>query len=239
MRAPRRSVTCARHSMVASLGPDTAGRPLTLPCSRPHSPASRPCIAAKCATSTPSTISTCSSSPPIDSRRSTWCCPDPIPGRARVLQAISLFWFARTASLVPNHLTGRSLASVVTDPAQCAALEGRAMIVRPPEGAADRSGRAWLSRRLGMARLSENRSHLRHCAAGRTVSRHRRSLRPSSRRRPKRRWGRTNENIGFEAVVESIGPTLAAQVPRHRAGSLSAGVRARSGARHHHRRHQV
>ena len=56
--------------------------------------------------------------------------PDPIPGKGRILQAISLFWFAHTAALVPNQLTDRPLASVLRDPGQCARLEGRAMIVR-------------------------------------------------------------------------------------------------------------
>jgi len=56
--------------------------------------------------------------------------PDPIPGRARVLQAISLFWFERMASLVPNHLTHRPLESVIHDPLERARLEGRALIVQ-------------------------------------------------------------------------------------------------------------
>ncbi len=56
--------------------------------------------------------------------------PDPIPGKGPVLNQISNFWFERTRHLVPNHLTGRALASVVTDPRERAALEGRAVIVR-------------------------------------------------------------------------------------------------------------
>jgi phosphoribosylaminoimidazole-succinocarboxamide synthase len=56
--------------------------------------------------------------------------PDPIPGKGRVLNEISLFWFARTAHIVPNHLTGLPLSSVVSDPADLKLLEGRAVIVR-------------------------------------------------------------------------------------------------------------
>jgi phosphoribosylaminoimidazole-succinocarboxamide synthase len=56
--------------------------------------------------------------------------PDPIPDKGRVLNSISNFWFARTQHLVPNHLTGRAIASVVTDADECALLEGRAVIVR-------------------------------------------------------------------------------------------------------------
>jgi phosphoribosylaminoimidazole-succinocarboxamide synthase len=56
--------------------------------------------------------------------------PDPIPDKGRVLNAISNFWFARTAHLIPNHLTGRDPASVVSDPGERAQLSGRAVIVR-------------------------------------------------------------------------------------------------------------
>jgi phosphoribosylaminoimidazole-succinocarboxamide synthase len=56
--------------------------------------------------------------------------PDPIPEKGRVLNGISNFWFARSAHLVPNHLTGRELKSVVRDADELALLEGRAVIVR-------------------------------------------------------------------------------------------------------------
>jgi phosphoribosylaminoimidazole-succinocarboxamide synthase len=56
--------------------------------------------------------------------------PDPIPGKGRVLTAISNFWFARTRQIVANHLTREPLASVVPDPAERAPLEGRSVVVR-------------------------------------------------------------------------------------------------------------
>jgi phosphoribosylaminoimidazole-succinocarboxamide synthase len=56
--------------------------------------------------------------------------PDPIPGKGRVLNGISNFWFARTRHLVPNHLTGRDPAGVVNDAEERAQLEGRAVLVR-------------------------------------------------------------------------------------------------------------
>jgi phosphoribosylaminoimidazole-succinocarboxamide synthase len=56
--------------------------------------------------------------------------PDPIPDKGCVLNGISNFWFARTAHLVPNHLTGRELKSVITDADELALLAGRAVIVR-------------------------------------------------------------------------------------------------------------
>jgi phosphoribosylaminoimidazole-succinocarboxamide synthase len=56
--------------------------------------------------------------------------PDPIPDKGRVLNSISGFWFARTQHLVPNHLTGREVASVVHNADERALLAGRAVIVR-------------------------------------------------------------------------------------------------------------
>ncbi|MGC8516902.1 MAG: phosphoribosylaminoimidazolesuccinocarboxamide synthase [Steroidobacteraceae bacterium] len=56
--------------------------------------------------------------------------PDPIPGKGRVLNGISEFWFARTAQLIPNHLTGRAVQSVVSDLTERTMLEGRAVIVK-------------------------------------------------------------------------------------------------------------
>ena len=56
--------------------------------------------------------------------------PDPIPGKGRVLNEISNFWFARTRHIVPNHLTGRAVSDLVADPADRAALADRAVIVR-------------------------------------------------------------------------------------------------------------
>jgi phosphoribosylaminoimidazole-succinocarboxamide synthase len=56
--------------------------------------------------------------------------PDPIPGKGRVLNEISQFWFARTTHIVPNHLTGLPLSAAVSDPAALRLLAGRAVIVR-------------------------------------------------------------------------------------------------------------
>jgi phosphoribosylaminoimidazole-succinocarboxamide synthase len=56
--------------------------------------------------------------------------PDPIPGKGRVLNEISLFWFARTEHLVANHLTHRSLDSLPLSAGERAQLTGRAVLVR-------------------------------------------------------------------------------------------------------------
>ena len=56
--------------------------------------------------------------------------PDPIPEKGRVLNSISNFWFGRTQHIVPNHLTGRSIDDLVSDPAERALLRDRAVIVK-------------------------------------------------------------------------------------------------------------
>jgi len=56
--------------------------------------------------------------------------PDPIPGKGRILTAISNFWFARTRHIVANHLAGEPLAKYLADPAERAPLEGRAVVVQ-------------------------------------------------------------------------------------------------------------
>ncbi len=56
--------------------------------------------------------------------------PDPIPGKGRILTAISNHWFELTRHIVPNHLTGESPEAYVTDPAERRQIEGRGVVVR-------------------------------------------------------------------------------------------------------------
>ncbi len=55
--------------------------------------------------------------------------PTPIPGKGRVLTALSLFWFRKLAHVIPNHLTGIEPESVVR-PDERSQVAGRAMVVR-------------------------------------------------------------------------------------------------------------
>jgi phosphoribosylaminoimidazole-succinocarboxamide synthase len=56
--------------------------------------------------------------------------PDPIPGKGAVLTAVSNFWFRRTQDIIPNHLTGISLADVLPDEEERVQVDGRAVVVR-------------------------------------------------------------------------------------------------------------
>jgi phosphoribosylaminoimidazole-succinocarboxamide synthase len=137
--------------------------------------------------------------------------PNPIPGRARVLQSISLFWFERMAQLVPNHLTHRPLESVIHDPLQRSQLEGRALIVRRlnalPVEAVVRgylAGSGWRDyQRTGAV-----------CGIALPAGLEQAQALPEPLFTPatKAALGSHDENISFAAVADLIGPALAAQV---------------------------
>jgi phosphoribosylaminoimidazole-succinocarboxamide synthase len=55
--------------------------------------------------------------------------PTPVPGKGRVLTALSLFWFRKLAHVIPNHLTDIEPESVVAAPER-EQVVGRAMVVR-------------------------------------------------------------------------------------------------------------
>jgi phosphoribosylaminoimidazole-succinocarboxamide synthase len=56
--------------------------------------------------------------------------PDPIPGKGEMLCQISNFWFDRTAHIVPNHLTGIAVASVLPPGADARLYERRAVVAK-------------------------------------------------------------------------------------------------------------
>jgi phosphoribosylaminoimidazole-succinocarboxamide synthase len=55
--------------------------------------------------------------------------PTPIPEKGCILTAMSNFWFARLAAIVPNHLTHRAPTEVLQED-EWAQVQGRAVIVR-------------------------------------------------------------------------------------------------------------
>jgi phosphoribosylaminoimidazole-succinocarboxamide synthase len=137
--------------------------------------------------------------------------PDPIPGKGRVLNSISNFWFARTRHLVPNHLTGRDIAAVVHDADERAQLEGRAVIVRRlralPLEAVVRgylSGSGWKDYRSSGAVCGIALPAGLQLAA--------RLPQPLFTPATKARPGAHDENIPFGEVAALIGPQLAAAV---------------------------
>ena len=59
--------------------------------------------------------------------------PTGIPGKGRVLTALSLFWFEYLADLAPTHFLTADLKGLGLPPADLRALRGRAMVVRKAE----------------------------------------------------------------------------------------------------------
>jgi phosphoribosylaminoimidazole-succinocarboxamide synthase len=56
--------------------------------------------------------------------------PDAIPGKGRVLNEMSNFWFRKLAQIVPNHLSGTDPESVVAAGDEAAQVRGRAVVVK-------------------------------------------------------------------------------------------------------------
>ena len=56
--------------------------------------------------------------------------PDPIPGKGEMLCQMSNVWFERTRHLVPNHLTGRDVASVLPAAVDARLYAKRAVVVK-------------------------------------------------------------------------------------------------------------
>jgi phosphoribosylaminoimidazole-succinocarboxamide synthase len=56
--------------------------------------------------------------------------PDPIPGKGLVLSNVSNFWFGKMAHVLPNHLSGMTLAEAVPDATEREQIEGRAIVVK-------------------------------------------------------------------------------------------------------------
>ena len=56
--------------------------------------------------------------------------PDPIPGKGKVLTAVSTFWFKRLSGIIPNHLLDVALEDVVPDRAEAERVRGRAVVTK-------------------------------------------------------------------------------------------------------------
>lgn len=137
--------------------------------------------------------------------------PQPIPGKGEVLTRVSNFWFARTAALIPNHLSGIPVSQVVTDPAELAQLGDRATVVRRlkplPVEAIVRGyliGSGWNDYQATGA-LCGIRLPAGLCQADQLPE-------PIFTPSTKAEAGTHDENVDFAHIVRLIGAELAAQV---------------------------
>lgn len=137
--------------------------------------------------------------------------PDPIPGKGEMLTQISNFWFARTAGLMPNHLTGRPVADVLPAGVDLSLYEKRSVVARrltpvPVEAIARGYliGSGWKDYQADGTVCG-----IRLPAGLRQAEKLREPIfTPST----KAALGTHDENIGFDQMVATIGGDLAEQV---------------------------
>jgi phosphoribosylaminoimidazole-succinocarboxamide synthase len=137
--------------------------------------------------------------------------PDPIPGKGEMLTQISNFWFAATAAIVPNHLTGKSVASVLPAGADVALHAKRSVVAKrlkavPIEAIA----RGYL---IGSGwKDYQATGSLCGIALPGGLRQAERLPEPIFTPSTKAAAGSHDENIGFDRVVETIGADLAETV---------------------------
>ena len=139
--------------------------------------------------------------------------PDPIPFKGQVLTQISLFWFAKTAHITPNHLSTLRIEDVVSDPEERAVLAGRAMVVKkltplPIEAVV----RGYL---IGSG-FKDYKQHGSVCGIALPAGLKMADRLPEPIFTPasKAPAGSHDENIDFDAIVKLVGKDSAAEVRR-------------------------
>ena len=136
--------------------------------------------------------------------------PTPVPEKGRVLTDLANFWFARLASIVPNHLTGIDPETVVA-PDERDQVRGRAIVVKkltplPVEAVV----RGYLEG-SGWREYSENG---KVCGIPLPAGLERASKLPHPIFTPatKAEAGHHDENISYERMAETIGEARAKEV---------------------------
>jgi phosphoribosylaminoimidazole-succinocarboxamide synthase len=137
--------------------------------------------------------------------------PDPIPGKGEMLTQISNFWFSRTAGLMPNHLTGTPVSSVLPPGTDLALYAKRSVVAKrlkpvPIEAIARGYliGSGWKD-----YQATGSLCGIRLPAGLRLAEKLPEPIfTPSTKAAP----GSHDENIGFDRVVATIGADLAEQV---------------------------
>ncbi len=137
--------------------------------------------------------------------------PDPIPGKGEMLTQMSNFWFAQTAGLMPNHLTGRRVADVLPHGVDIDLYARRSVVAKrlkpvPIEAIARGylTGSGWKDYQAQGA--------LCGIALPPGLRMAERLPEPIFTPSTKAALGNHDENIGFDAVVATLGADLAERV---------------------------
>ncbi|HET8899977.1 MAG TPA: phosphoribosylaminoimidazolesuccinocarboxamide synthase, partial [Rhodanobacteraceae bacterium] len=137
--------------------------------------------------------------------------PDPIPGKGEMLTQISNFWFAQTAHLQANHLTGTAVSTVLPAGADVALYQRRAVVTKrltpvPVEAIA----RGFL---IGSGWKDYQRSgELCGIKLPAGLRQAEQLAEPIFTPSTKAASGDHDENIGFDQMVATVGGALAEQV---------------------------
>ncbi len=139
--------------------------------------------------------------------------PTPIPGKGRILTALSNFWFARSRAIVRNHLdlATRDLVDVLPDPAERAQVEGRAVVARKLQSVpVEAIVRGYL---IGSGWKDYQRDG-RLCGIALPVGLRQAEQLPEPIFTPstKAAVGEHDENVSFEHVVDRLGERRAEQL---------------------------
>ncbi|MHB8679524.1 MAG: phosphoribosylaminoimidazolesuccinocarboxamide synthase, partial [Rudaea sp.] len=137
--------------------------------------------------------------------------PDPIPGKGEMLCQISNFWFAKTAHLIPNHLTGKSVAAVLPAGTDAALYTKRSVVTKrlkpvPVEAIARGYliGSGWKD-----YQATGSLCGIRLPSGLRQAEKLPQPIFTPSTKAPS---GSHDENVSFDAVANAIGADLAGQV---------------------------
>ncbi len=151
--------------------------------------------------------------------------PTPVPDKGRVLTALSAFWFARLAGIVPNHLVSTDVADLPSGVADAAdELRGRIMLCRRVEIVPFEcvvrgylAGSAWAEYQrdghAGGVRLPDG---LREAD---------RLPEPIFTPATKAADGEHDENVTFDVVADAVGADLARQLREVSLAVYDAGAR--------------
>ncbi|GHH53467.1 MAG: phosphoribosylaminoimidazolesuccinocarboxamide synthase [Gammaproteobacteria bacterium] len=137
--------------------------------------------------------------------------PDPIPGKGEMLCQVSNFWFRKTEHLMPNHLTGIDVASVLPEGVDKALYAKRAVVTKKlkpvPVEAIARGyliGSGWKDyQRTGKVSGIELPDGLRQAE---------KLAEPIFTPSTKAAVGDHDENIDFDTMVKAVGTELAERV---------------------------
>jgi phosphoribosylaminoimidazole-succinocarboxamide synthase len=135
--------------------------------------------------------------------------PDPIPGKGRILNSISNFWFDRTRHIVPNHLLSTPLVQVLPDATERAQVEGRSVVARRLRRCHRTVVR--LSHRLGLEGYLATGS-VCGIALPAGLEQAQKLPQPIYTPATKAAVGDHDENISFDEAARRVGVDLAARV---------------------------